>query len=144
MTFEYEHELILPVQNYFLSTAEHIFYEVPVGFCRADMVIFQKNKDIIAIELKLADWKKALIQAQNYQLAVDFTYIAFPYKKSELVLKRSKEKLIQKGIGLLSVNEQTEQVDVVVPAKKTSFSFGRLSKRNLINQRKRVFKRKRL
>ena len=46
MTFEYEHELVLPVQNYFLSTAEHVFYEVPVGFCRADMVIFKKNKDI--------------------------------------------------------------------------------------------------
>jgi hypothetical protein len=144
MTFEYEHELVLPVQNYFLSTAEHVFYEVPVGFCRADMVIFQKNNDIIAIELKLADWKKALIQAQNYQLAVDFAYIAFPNKKSELVLKRSKEKLIQKGIGLLSVDEQTEQVDVLIPAKKSSFSFGRLSKKDLVNQRKRVFKRKRL
>lgn len=107
-------------------------------------MIFQKNKDIVAIELKLADWKKALIQAQNYQLAVDFVYIAFPSLKSDLVLKKAKEKLTQKGIGLLSVDEQTEQVEVVIPAKKSSFSFGHLSKKNLINQRKRVFKRKRL
>lgn len=144
ITFEYEHELVLPVQNHFLLTAEHIFYEVPIGFCRADLVIFQKNKDIIAIELKLADWKKALIQAQNYQLAVDFVYIAFPSLKSDLVLKKAKEKLTQKGIGLLSVDEQTEQVEVVIPAKKSSLSFGHLSKKYLINQRKRVFKRKRL
>lgn len=132
------------MHDYFAATAEVIFYEVPVGFCRADMIVFQKNNDIIAIELKLADWKKAVVQAQNYQLAADLVYIAFPSSKCDLVLKRAKKKLVSKGIGLISVDEQTEHVTVVIPAKKSMFIFGRLSKRELINQRKRVYHRMRL
>ncbi|HMA83361.1 MAG TPA: hypothetical protein VKP59_03940 [Candidatus Thermoplasmatota archaeon] len=144
MSFNYEHELIHPVHNYFASAAEMIFYEVPIGFCRADMIVFQKDKTSIAIELKLADWKKALIQAQNYQLATDFVYLAFPFSKCELVLKRAKNKLQQKGIGLLSVNEVTKQVTLLVAAKKSTVLFGRLSKKEVINQKKRVYRRKRL
>ena len=135
---------MIPVHNHFLPVAEQIFYEVPVGFCRADMIVFQKNDDIIAIELKLADWKKALVQAQNYQLAVDFVYVAFPILKCDLVLKRAEKKLIQKGIGLIGVDEHTQQVYILIKAKKSPFLFGRLSKRNLINQRKKVYQRKRL
>jgi len=108
------------------------------------MIIFQKNNDVIAVELKLADWKKAVVQAQNYQLAADFVYIAFPLAKCSLVLKRAKEKLNNKGIGLIGVDEHTQQIEVCIPAKKSPVLFGRLSKKTLINQRKRVYHRKRL
>ena len=124
MSFDYEHELIHPVYTHFAPSAEIIFYEVPIGFCRADMIVFQKDNTSIAIELKLADWKKALIQAQNYQLATDFVYLAFPFSKCELVLKRAKKKLQQKGIGLLSVNEKTKNVNVLLAAKKSTVLFG--------------------
>jgi hypothetical protein len=144
MGLDYEHELIPPVQSYFVPTAEAIFFEVNIGFCRADMVVFQKNHDILAIELKLADWKKALVQAQNYQLATDFVYIAFPSSKSKLVLKKAKNTLDEKGIGLLCIDEQTKQVEKIVTAKKTVFSFGRLSKKEIMNQKKRWRQRKRL
>lgn len=108
------------------------------------MVVFQKNNDIVAVELKLADWKKALVQAQNYQLAADFTYVVFPSSKCNLVLKRAKKKLDEKGIGLLFVDEQNKNVEMVIPAKKSVGLFGRLSKKDIINQRKNVFRRKRL
>jgi hypothetical protein len=145
MGFDYEHELVHPVQSYFVSTAEAIFFEVSIGFCRADMVVFQKNHDILAIELKLADWKKALIQAQNYQLATDFVYLAFPSSKSKLVLKKAKNTLENKGIGLLSIDEQTKHVNEMVAAKKSVFSFGRLSRKEIMNQKnKRGRHRKRL
>ncbi|MBS3749161.1 MAG: hypothetical protein KGY65_03720 [Candidatus Thermoplasmatota archaeon] len=144
MSFNYEHELIKPVYTHFASTAEIIFYEVPIGFCRADMIVFQKDNTSIAIELKLADWKKALIQAQNYQLATDFVYLAFPFSKCELVLKRAKEKLRHKGIGLFSVDEETRKVSEVLAAKKSTVLFGRLSKKEIINRKKRVYQRKRL
>ena len=144
MSFDYEHELIHPVYTHFASSAEIIFYEVAIGFCRADMIVFQKNNTSIAIELKLSDWKKALIQAQNYQLATDFVYLAFPLSKCELVLKRAKKKLQQKGIGLLSINEETKNVNVLLTAKKSRVLFGRLSKKEIINRKKRVYQRKRL
>lgn len=107
------------------------------------MLVFQKNDHIIAIELKLSDWKKALVQAQNYQLAADLVYIAFPLVKCELVVKRAKETLETKGIGLLAVDEKTKQVSIVLPAKKSRIMFGRLTKQEIIKQ-KRKRKRKRL
>lgn len=143
MGFNYEHELVLPIHSYFASKAEFVFYEVSIGFCRADMVIFQKNDVIIAIELKLADWKKALIQAQNYQLATDFVYMAFPSSKCELVLKRAESQLRKKGIGLLSIDEETQQVKDALSAKRSGFMFGRLTKGEIIKQ-KRKNQRKRL
>jgi len=108
------------------------------------MVVFQKNNDIIAIELKLADWKKALVQAQNYQLATDFVYLAFPSSKSPLVLKKARNILDKKGIGLLSIDEKTKEINEVVPAKKTVCSFGRLSKKEIITQKKKWYQQKRL
>ena len=142
--FDYEHELIPSVHQYFSANASLIFFLFFIGYCRADMIVFGKNDNIIAVELKLADWKKALIQAQNYQLAVDYVYLAFPSKKCDLVLKRAEEKLKQNGIGLISVDEETKQVAQILNAKKSTIAFGRLSKRNLINQRKKVYRRKRL
>lgn len=107
------------------------------------MLVFQNDGHIIAIELKLSDWKKALVQAQNYQLAADLVYIAFPLEKCELVIKRAKERLERKGIGLLAVDEKTKQVNIVLPAKKSKVMFGRLTKQEIIKQ-KRKQKRKRL
>jgi hypothetical protein len=143
MGFNYEQELVLPVHSYFASKAEFVFYEVSIGFCRADMIVFQNDDVIIAIELKLADWKKALIQAQNYQLATDLVYMAFPSSKCELVLKRAKSQLQKKGIGLLSVDEKTQQVKNVLAAKRSGFMFGRLTKQEIVKQ-KRKNQRKRL
>lgn len=108
------------------------------------MIVFQKNDDILAIELKLANWKKALVQAQNYQLAADLVYLAFPSSKCDLVLKKAKAKLKNKGIGLICIDEETEQVSIVVPAKRSVSLLGRLSKKEIINQRKRMYQRKRI
>lgn len=119
-----------------------IFYEVPVGFCRADMIVFQKNNDIIALELKLANWKKAVVQAQNYQLAADFVYVVFPVSKCDLVLKRVNKTLEEKGIGLISVDERTKQVRIVINAKRSAFLFGRLSKQEIINQKKKGWRKR--
>ena len=80
-SFTLESELIAPVSLYFYKKGWIIFREVRIGFCRADLVIFTNDHKVISVELKLADWKKALIQAQNYQLGSDYVYIAFPDKK---------------------------------------------------------------
>jgi hypothetical protein len=108
------------------------------------MILFQKNDVIVAVELKLANWKKALIQAQNYQFGADFVYMVFPSSKCSLVLEKTTKKLQQKGIGLLSVDEQTEEVTVLVPAKQSVFLLGKLSKKEIINREKRRYQRKRL
>ena len=75
--FYHEFELIKPVVDYFRNLGDIVRREIRIGFCCADIVAF-KDDTVTAVELKLHDWKKAIIQAKNYQLGADYVYLAFP------------------------------------------------------------------
>lgn len=134
--FSYEAELVMPVRTYFEQDGFTVFHEVRIGFCRADLVACT-DETVIAVELKLADWKKAMVQAKNYQLAAEYVYLAFPLKKTNLVLKRASDQLDQEGIGLLSVNEQDQSIQVQQEAKKSKKMFARLNKQQILKRRER-------
>ncbi len=109
--FYLELELVKPVVDYFKNQGCVVKREVRIGFCRADIVAF-KNKTVTAVELKLNDWKKAVIQAKNYQLGTNYVYLAFPLMKSYNVLRKAEVILKKEGIGLLTVNEETCEVTI--------------------------------
>ena len=58
--FYLELELTKPISDYFLKQGYTLTNEIRIGFCRADIVAF-KGKQVVAIEMKLSDWKKAII-----------------------------------------------------------------------------------
>ena len=120
--FYREFELIKPVSDYFKNQGYNIRREVRIGYCRADLVAF-KNGVSTAIELKLSDRKKAIIQAKNYQLGVDYVYLAFPLWKSYSLLRKSEHILKREGIGLLIVNEKTCDVRKIIGAKPSNKKF---------------------
>jgi hypothetical protein len=124
--FYREFELVKPVRDYFQNQGFVVKEQVPIGFCRADLVAFKKNV-VTAVELKLQDWKKAIIQAKNYQLGVDFAYLAFPLMKSFRVLRKAEPILLREGIGFLVVNEETTRVCMLIEAQKSSRKFGTIS-----------------
>ena len=109
--FYLELELFKPVVDYFKKHGHIVKREVRIGFCRADIVAF-KNKTVTAVELKLNDWKKAVIQAKNYQLGTNYVYLAFPLMKSYNVLRKAEVILKKEDIGLLTVNEETCEVTI--------------------------------
>ena len=78
--FYLELELIKPVSDYFKNQGYLVKHEVRIGFCRADLVGFKDDK-VVAVELKLKDWKKAIVQAKNYQLGADFVFLAVPLSR---------------------------------------------------------------
>lgn len=125
--FSYEIDLFSPVISYFYNQGCIIQREIQIGFCRADIVAFTPNKQVISVELKLSDWKKAIIQAKNYQLASDYVYIAFPLKKINLVLKKAEHILTKEGIGLLGIDEQTKKVRICIKAGQSMKKLGTLS-----------------
>ena len=131
--FYLELELCKPVSDYFKKQSYKVFYEIRIGFCRADIVCF-KNKEVIAVELKLKNWKKAIIQAKNYQLGVDFVYIAVPLMKSYNILRKAEDKLKNEGIGFLVINEKDSEVRKIINAKS--------SKRKICNISQNEIKRK--
>ena len=137
-SFSYEHELVEPVIKYFQKQSYSVCREIRIGFCRADIIAYDTTT-MIAVELKLSDWKKALVQAKNYQLGAEYVYIAFPLKKSYLVLRKAKDNLLREGIGLLVVNEEM-QVHEVISAKKSQKMFGVLRVSEIKKQERKRYR----
>jgi len=124
--FYLELELVKPVVDYFKNQGYVVKREVRIGFCRADIVAF-KNKKVTAVELKLNDWKKAIVQAKNYQLGSDYVYLAFPLMKSFNVLRKAEIILRKEGIGLLTVNEETCEICKIIDAVQSRRTMGTIT-----------------
>ena len=124
--FYLELELTKPVEDYLSNQGYEVKREVKIGFFKADIVAFQKQ-NVVAVELKLKDWKMAIIQAKNYQLGADYVYIAVPLMKSFNILRKAKHKLENEGIGLLVINEKTCEVKKLIDAKQSEKKMGTLS-----------------
>lgn len=124
--FYLELELIKPVSNYFKNQGYNIRYEVKIGFCRADILAFKKDK-VVAIELKLKDWKKAIIQLKNYQLGADFVYLAVPLFRVYSILRKAKHILEKDGIGLLVITEENCEVRKIIDPKPSQKKFCSIS-----------------
>ncbi|KYK23532.1 hypothetical protein AYK21_02415 [Thermoplasmatales archaeon SG8-52-2] len=121
-----ESELFKPVSDYFKNKGYKVRYEIKIGFCRADIVAFKENKTT-AVELKLYDWKKAIIQAKNYQLGSNYVYIAIPLSKVYNILRKAEHSLRKEGIGLLIVNEKSHIVKRYINARLSKKQFGEIS-----------------
>jgi len=124
--FYLELELVKPVVDYFKKQGYVVKREVRIGFCRADIVAF-KNKTVTAVELKLNDWKKAIVQAKNYQLGTNYVYVAFPLMKLYNVLRKAEVILKKEGIGLLTVNEETCEVCKIIDAMQSRRTMGAIT-----------------
>ena len=124
--FYLELELVKPVIDYFKKQGYIVKREVRIGFCRADIVAF-KNKTVTAVELKLNDWKKAIVQAKNYQLGTNYVYVAFPLMKLYNVLRKAEVILKKEGIGLLTVNEETCEVCKIIDAMQSRRTMGTIT-----------------
>ena len=130
--FYLELELTKPVSDYFRNHGYLVRNEIKIGYCRADLVAF-KQDEVVAIELKLNDWKKGLIQAKNYQLGADFVYLAVPLFKSYSFLRKAEYYIKKEGIGFLIVAENNCEVRKIIDAKpsKKKIASIKLKKRKI-------------
>lgn len=136
--FYLELELVKPVIEYFKSKDYIVKREIRIGFNRADLVCF-KGKKVLAVELKLKNWKKAIIQAKNYQLGADYVYIAFPLMKSYNVLKKAEHKLKEDGIGLIVVNEKNTEVKEIIKPKTSKKKIASITLNELNRNKKKRY-----
>ncbi len=130
--FYLELELFKPVSDYFKNQGYVVKREVKIGYCRADIVAF-KDETVTAVELKLQNWKRAIIQAKNYQLGADYVYIAFPLMKSYSILRKAEFNLKSNGIGFLIINDKTSKVCKIIEARKSNRKIGTMTL-NVINK----------
>ena len=114
-----EEELFLPIKKLFPVRRYLIKREIPFNGKIIDiLMVNKKTHRLIAIELKVKKWKKALRQAAVYQLCTSQVYIALWYKH----LNKKNKKLISKyGIGIIAVkkiNEKTLKAEIIIPPKQ--------------------------
>ncbi len=116
------------IQNILFDTLKKrhrfVLKEAPVFSRSIDIVYINEQKELISIEIKLNDWRKAVNQAKDHQLVADKSYICLPSKK-----KGISEDLLSllegTGIGLFVFSEDSGnlQLKEVRPAKSLSFSW---------------------
>lgn len=106
-----------PVGQHYRREGFAVRLEVPLNGRYAD-VVAQRGEELVAIELKLEDWREALAQAMHYQVAAHRAYIAMPLDHAILPL-RQRSRLERQGIGLLGVHPLGE-VRTLVEARESA------------------------
>jgi hypothetical protein len=137
--FYLELELIKPVSDFFKKQGYKVKHEIKIGFCRADLLAF-KDDEVVAVELKLKDWKKAVVQAKNYKLAVDYVYLVVPLFRVYNILRKAEHILKKEGIGLLIVKETNCEVCKIIDPKQSkiktcNITIEEICKRRNLNKR---------
>lgn len=61
------------------------------------------SRDVVAVELKLADWRQAHVQAKAYQLGARRSYVALPLPRARRVVADQAARFQRSGVGLLGV-----------------------------------------
>ena len=78
--------------------------EVPILGRRADLV-GARDDGLVAVELKMRDWREAIRQALAYQLGADRTWVAMPLAAASAAY-RHRRRLESDGVGLLAVDDR--------------------------------------
>ena len=81
-----------------------VFKEVPLYNRSIDAVLL-KGEEIITVEFKIKDWRRAVSQIKTHLLAADYSYLCMPEKRipSELIDILSK---IGAGLWLFNIDEK--------------------------------------
>lgn len=91
--------------------------EVPLLGRSVDLVYVQDD-DLISVEFKVSNWRRAVEQAKDHRLGSDFAYICLPKKK---IGKELKTLLMKSGVGLFLYSAQSfYPLEKVVDAPKST------------------------
>lgn len=107
--------------NYIRSIVVHanpLYLLINNGVIRkiSDYVPF--TRDTIAVEVKVKNWKRGLIQASQYLLATHKSYLAVYEKTYERISNDVLKWIENKGVGILTVNKDGI-VEERIPAKRS-------------------------
>lgn len=112
-----ENELREEYIEYLKATTEfNIYTEVPVFSRSVDLVIEDAEK-IMAVEMKLHDWKGAIEQLKQVSICFDYLGICMLKPKTEKCITRLMEVCRENGIGLVLYDNGT--FETTVEFKKT-------------------------
>jgi hypothetical protein len=109
MNYLKEEDLRKPVHEYFKERKYTVFDETKL-FSRGIDIVAKRRSEVIAVELKLHDWKKAMGQACLNLRVSDYSFIALPEPMWNRIDRRIYYMSFNYGIGLLSVDGVARQI----------------------------------
>ncbi len=111
-----ESELGDPVERLFTQDSYSVCYEVPFGLKRIDLFFWRRKgcPEIVAVELKLKDWRRAVWQAVHNRQIATVSYIALPVRSIRTVDARILRCL---GLGLIGV--ERNDATIFLQAKRS-------------------------
>jgi hypothetical protein len=117
------------------ALSEDFCCEVPLLGRYVDMIILQKNA-LTSIEFKLSNWRRAIMQARDHRLGVDFAYVCMPERE---VTKEMKLEFKQAGVGLYFYQQRGHwpfKEVVKAPKSKEVWSVARTNVLEYLQERK--------
>jgi hypothetical protein len=128
-----ESQLCGPVKGLFSTAEYHVKHEAPFGLKRIDLFFWRRkgNSEIVAVELKLRNWRGAVWQAVHNRQVATRSYIALPAKSVGVV---DTEILRSLGLGLISVD--LNDARIIMQAKRSLFFNPRVAYAVLANIRR--------
>lgn len=98
-----EEKLFSPIKRLFSAKHYLVKREIPFNGKTIDVLVLdRKTRRLIAIELKVRKWRKALRQAAVYQLCASQVYIALWHKHLN---ETNKELIAKYGLGIIEVKK---------------------------------------
>lgn len=111
-----ECDMIDSVMSFFTEQGYCSFPEVPLGQKRVDLLFVYRNfPRMIAVELKVRDWRQAFRQALQDKFCAHKVYVAIWH---ETIPRIDRTLFHRYGIGVLEVNQDLVREDVA-PKRST-------------------------
>lgn len=98
-----------------------LYLEVPVFSRSVDLVLHDlQTSRITALEFKLHDWKRAILQAQSVGLCFDYLCICLPKPKTAIGCQTIIKSCEMDGVGLYLYDVEADVFEKVVESPATT------------------------
>lgn len=111
-----ERDLAPHVARHLHAQGYRTFEEVYFNGRIAD-IIAVRDEEVVAVELKLADYRTAHRQAVAYQVGCHRAYVGLPLEVALRCLRKHRHAFDESGAGLLAVRMPDGQVTELLPAR---------------------------
>lgn len=98
-----EAELAPPVARHFQRAGYRVWLEVPFNGRIADVIAI-KDEEVVAVELKLTNFREAHRQAMAYQVGCHRSFVGLPLPIALDALRRHRHAFETAGTGLMAIN----------------------------------------
>lgn len=113
-----EEDLKAGLKSFFRGHGYRAYTEVRMMTRWVDLVAV-KGAEVVAVEIKIRDWKQALRQAVAYQLGADYSFVAMPFNHA-CEAYRNRFWFRKEGVGLIAIRPHHKDVRIFLEPERST------------------------